>query len=138
MLILTGEFVLAPIALAQIAPLQGNVVGTNGRPLQWAEVRVEATDRPSAPITTTTGSDGRFLFTGLPAGFYRLSVLEAGAVRFSVKIKMRGEKARIDFDLSPPAGKEIRNYVWVPSGTGSHLSGHWVEKSAARIPRTDR
>jgi Carboxypeptidase regulatory-like domain len=137
-LILLGAFVLAPTALAQVASLQGNVVGANGRPLEGAEVRLEATVRPSAPISTTTGSNGRYLFAELPAGFYRLSVLEGGAVRFSVKIKMRGEKARIDFDLSPPAGKEIRNYVWVVGRTGTNLPGHWVEKSAARIPPTDR
>jgi hypothetical protein len=104
-LILTGAFVLAPAALAQVASLQGNVLGTDGRPLQRAEVRMEAKDKASAPITTITGSNGRYLFAGLPAGVYRLSILEGGAVKFSVNIKMRGEKARLDFDLSPSARK---------------------------------
>src|SRR5438094_7500339 len=99
-LLLVGAFILAPIALAQIAPLQGNVLGADGRPLQRAEVRIEAKDKASAPITTMTYSKGQYFFAGLPADFYRLSVLEGGAVKFSVKIKMRGEKARIDFDLS--------------------------------------
>jgi hypothetical protein len=125
--VLTGTFGLAPTALAQLAPLQGNVLGTDGRPLQRAEVRIEAKDKASAPITTITGSGGRYLFAELPAGIYRLSILEGDAVKFSVKIKMRGEKARIDFDLSPSAGKKIRNYVWVVGRTGSNLPGRWVE-----------
>ena len=128
--VLTGTFVLAPTALAQLAPLQGNILGTDGRPLQGAEVRLDTKEKASAPITTTTGSHGRYLFAGLPAGAYRLRILEGGTVKFSVTIQMRGEKARIDFDLSPAATKKIRNYVWVPGRTGSNLAGRWVERDA--------
>jgi len=103
-------------------------MGTDGRPLQGAEIRLEGKDKPSARITTTTGSNGRYLFARLPAGVYRLSILEGGAAKFSVKIKMRGEKARIDFDLSQAAGEKIRNYVWVVGRTGSNLPGRWAEK----------
>jgi Carboxypeptidase regulatory-like domain len=133
-LVLTGTFGLAPTALAQLAPLQGNILGTDGRPLQGAEIRLEGKDKPSAPITATTSSHGRYLFAGLPAGVYRLSVLEGGVAKFSVNIKMRGEKARIDFDLSPSATKKIRNYVWVPRRTGSNLAGHWVEVERRSTP----
>jgi hypothetical protein len=128
--LLTGTFLLAPSALAQIASLQGNVLGTDGRPLQRAEVRMEAKDKASAPITTTTGSSGRYLFAELPVGVYRLSILAGGAVKLSVNVKMRGEKARIDFDLSPSARKKIRNYVWVLGRTGSNLPGRWAERDA--------
>ncbi len=136
-LYLTGTFVLAPSALAQVAPLQGNVLGTDGRPLQGAEIRLKGKDIPSAPLTTTTGSYGRYLFAGLPAGVYRLSILEGGVAKLSVNVKMRGEKARIDFDLSPSAGKKIRNYVWVAGRTGSNLPGHWAERDAG-ISRPNR
>jgi hypothetical protein len=125
---LTGAFGIAPTALAQIASLQGGVMGTDGRPLQGAEVRIEPTGKLSPPITTTTGSNGRYLFAALPAGVYKLSIVADGAVKFSVDIKMRGEKARLDFDLSPSARKKIRNYVWVLGRTGSNLPGRWAEK----------
>jgi Carboxypeptidase regulatory-like domain len=105
-------------------------MGTDGRPLHGAEIRLEGKDKPSAPITTTTGSNGRYLFAGLPAGVYRISIVEGGAVKFSVDIKMRGEKARLDFDLSPSARKKIRNYVWVLGRTGSNLPGRWAERDA--------
>jgi Carboxypeptidase regulatory-like domain len=126
--VFTGAFILAPTALGQVAPLQGNVLGTDGRPLQGAEVRVEAKEKSGVPFNAATGTNGQYLFTGLPAGVYKLSVLESGAVKFSVNIRMRGEKARIDFDLSRAAGKKIRNYVWVVGRTGSNLPGRWVEK----------
>jgi hypothetical protein len=79
-LILLGAFVLAPTALAQVASLQGNVLGTDGRPLQRAEVRLEGKDKASAPISTITGSSGRYLFAALPAGVYKLSILADGAL----------------------------------------------------------
>lgn len=129
-LVLAGAFVLRPTALAQLAPLQGNILGTDGRPLQSAEVRLEGKDKVDAPITTMTGSYGRYLFAALPAGVYKLSILADGAVKFSVDIKMRGEKARLDFDLSPSATKKIRNYVWVLGRTGSNLPGRWAERDA--------
>ena len=133
-LFLTGAFGLAPTALGQVDSLQGTVLGTDGRPLQDAEVRMEATGKPSAPITTITGSSGRYLFAELPAGVYRLSILEGGVAKLSVNVKMRGEKARIDLDLSPSAGKKIRNYVWVVGRTGSNLPGRWVEVERRSIP----
>ena len=129
-IILLGAFVLAPTAFAQVASLQGNVLGTDGRPLQRAEIRLEGKDKASAPISIITGSSGRYLFAALPAGVYKLSILADGAVKFSVDIKMRGEKARLDFDLSPSARKKIRNYVWVLGRTGSNLPGRWAERDA--------
>jgi carboxypeptidase family protein len=129
-LVLTGAFILAPTTLAQVAPLQGNVRGTDGRPLQGAEVRIEAKEKPGVPFTAITGKKGQYSFAGLPAGIYTLSILEGGTVKFSVNVKMRGEKARIDFDLSPSATKKIRNYVWVVGRTGSNLPGRWVERDA--------
>jgi Carboxypeptidase regulatory-like domain len=136
-LFLTGALGIAPTAVAQIASLQGNVLGTDGRPLQGAEVRMEATGKPSASITTITGSRGQYLFRELPAGLYKLSIVAGGAVKFSVNVKMRGEKARIDFDLSPSAEKRIRNYVWVLGRTGSNVPGRWAERDAG-IPGPNR
>jgi hypothetical protein len=147
-LFLAGAFVLAPTALAQVGthfrdydaahtpvvggkpvPLQGTVLGTDGRPLQGAEVRSEGKDKSSARITTITGSKGEYLFAGLAPGLYKLSIVAGGAVKFSTNVKMLGEKARIDFDLRPSAGKKIRNYVWVPGRSGSNRAGGWAEIS---------
>ena len=136
-LVFSGALVPGPAALAQVASLQGNVLGTDGRPLQGAEVRIERTDKPSTPMTSVTGSRGQYLFRELPAGVYKLSIVAGGAVQFSVNVKMRGEKARIDFDLSPSAEKRIRNYVWVVGRTGSNVPGRWAERDAG-IPSPTR
>jgi carboxypeptidase family protein len=114
-----------PVVGGKLAPLQGMVVGTDGRPLQGAEVRSEGKGKSSAPITTITGSNGQYLFAQLPAGLYKMSIVAGGAVKFSTDIKMRGEKARIDFDLRPSAGNKIRDYAWAPGRSGSN--GGWVE-----------
>jgi protocatechuate 3,4-dioxygenase beta subunit len=94
-LFLAGGFVFAPTASAQIgthfrdydaghtpvvggkpAPLQGTVLGTDGRPLQGAELRSERKGKSSAPITTITGSNGQYLFAGLAPGLYKLSIVD--------------------------------------------------------------
>jgi hypothetical protein len=67
-------------------------------------------------------------------GHDRLSIVAGGAVQFSVNVKMRGGKARIDFDLRPSAEKKIRNYVWVPGRTGTNLAGRWVERERRSNP----
>jgi hypothetical protein len=145
-LFLAGAFVLAPTALAQVgthfrdydaahtavvggkpASLQGTILRIDGLPLQGAEVRSERKGKSSAPITTITGSNGEYLFAGLAPGLYKLSIVAGGAVKFSTNVKMLGEKARIDFDLRPSAGKKIRNYVWVPGRSGSNRAGGWAE-----------
>jgi hypothetical protein len=145
-LFLAGAFVSAPTGLAQIgthfrdydtghtpvvggkpAPLQGTILGTDGRPLQGAELRSEEKGKSSAPITTVTGSNGQYLFAGLAPGLHKMSIVAGGAVKFSTNVKMRGEKARIDFDLRPSAGKKTRTYAWVPGRSGSNLAGRWVE-----------
>jgi hypothetical protein len=136
-LIFTGASILALSAAPQAASLQGTVLETDGRPLPGAEVRVEKKDKSTAPLTTMTSSNGRFLFTALPAGVYRFTILAGGAEKLSVDVKMRGEKARIDFDLSPSAPKKIRNYVWVGGRTGSNIAGRWVERDAG-ITRPNR
>ena len=136
-LFFTGAFAVSQTASAQIASLQGNIIGTDGRPLQGAEVRIEGKDKPGAPITAITGGNGQYLFAGLPPGVYKMSIVAGGAMRFSANIRMRGEKARIDLDLSPSAAKKIRNYVWVPGRTGSNLPGRWAERDVG-IARPNR
>ena len=136
-LLLTSTFVVAPNALAQVAPLEGNVVGIDGRPLRGAEIRLEGKDKSGAPITNITGSRGQYLFRELPAGLYKLSIVQGGAMKFFVNVKMRGEKARIDFDFRPSAEKRIKNYVWVLGRTGSNVPGRWAERDAG-IPGPNR
>jgi hypothetical protein len=121
-----AAFVLSPTASAQKSSIQGDVEGVDGRPLQDAEVRIERIDKKSPAMTAKTNAKGFYSSSELSEGTYKISVVEGGTVKSSVNIKTAGDKARIDFNLKPSAGKKVKHYVWV-SGTGSHLAGRWVE-----------
>ena len=108
-------------------------MGADGRPLQGAEVRIERQDKTSAPVTTQTNIKGSYASSGLPAGTYKISVVENGAVKSNVTIKMAGETARVDFNLKSSGAKGVKHYVLV-SGTGSHLAARWVEADANGTP----
>lgn len=121
-----AAFVLFATASAEASNIQGDVKGVDGRPLQGAEVRIERIDKKSPAMTSKTNAKGFYSSSELAVGTYKISVVEGGTVKSSVNIKTAGDKARIDFDLKPSAGKKVKHYVWI-SGTGSHLAGQWVE-----------
>lgn len=121
-------------ASAFTAALQGDVLGTDGRPLKGAQVRIERTDKTGPAITTTTDAKGYYTASGLSAGVYRISVVVDGAVKSAVNIKSTGDNARIDFNLKPSSSKKIKHYVWSGEGTGSHMGGRWIEVDASGAP----
>jgi len=90
--------------------------GVTGQALAKARVTVTPDDGSAPAIETTTGSDGRFLFPGLPAGSWRLqaerrgyigqaygqrSILTSGAI--SIITGSDGSSENIRFPLNPPA-----------------------------------
>jgi len=130
--LIAAAFAFCP-SPAKAAGIQGGVVGADGRPLQGAEVRIERQDKTSTPVTTQTNVKGSYASSGLPAGTYKISVVENGAVKSNVTIKMAGETARVDFNLKSSGAKGVKHYVLV-SGTGSHLAARWVEADANGTP----
>jgi hypothetical protein len=63
-----------------------------------------------------------------------MSLTAGGTIRAAVTVKATGANSRIDFDLRPSAEKQIKHYVWVGGGTGSHLPGRWVEADIRTAP----
>lgn len=124
---------LIPSTPAQASGIQGGVLGADGQPVQGVQVRIERTDKTSAPVMAQTNAKGTYASSGLPAGTYKISVVENGAVKSTVTVKTVGETARVDFDLKPSAGKQVKHYVLV-SGTGTHLAARWVEADANGSP----
>src|SRR6059058_4693876 len=131
--LIAAAFAFCP-SPAKAAGIQGGVVGADGRPLQGAEVRIERQDKTSAPVTSQTNVKGSYASSGLPAGTYKISVVENGAVKSNVTIKMAGETARVDFNLKPSAGKAVIHYVLVSREIGSHIAPYWVEADANGTP----
>jgi Carboxypeptidase regulatory-like domain len=131
--LVAAAFAFCPSTPAQAAGIQGGVLGADGRPLQGAQVRIERTDKTSAPVTTQTNAKGTYASSALPAGTYKISVIENGEVKSTVTVKTGGESARVDFDLKPSTGKKIKHYVLV-QGTGTRLAARWVEADEHGTP----
>jgi hypothetical protein len=125
-LLLTASFVMPAIA-ATPSSLQGDVRGTDGRPVASAQVRIERKDKMSPIITTTTDSRGHYATAELSIGLYRINVVTDRGERSGVDIRTAERAARVDFDLAPKAGKKVKHYVWMSANTGSHIGGRWVE-----------
>lgn len=124
--LLLGSIVLAVTFSAQTSTIEGNVVGTDGRPLRDAEIRFEQIGRQISPIISRTDANGHFT-ADVPRGLYKMSLAAGGTVKTSITVKATGLNSRIDFDLRPSAEKKVKHYVWVGGETGTHLPGHWVE-----------
>jgi hypothetical protein len=131
--LVAAAFAFSPSTPAQASGIQGQVRGVDGRPLQNAEVRIERQDKTGAPVTIQTSARGSYASSALAAGTYKISVVENGAVKSNVTIKMAGETARVDFNLKSSGDKSVKHYVLV-SGTGSHLAARWVEADANGSP----
>jgi hypothetical protein len=131
-LLLAASFAFCTPVSAQTSTVEGNAVGTDGRPLKAAEVRFEKKDRAVSPIISRTDANGHYT-AALPRGLYRMSLAERGAVKASITVKSTGFNSRVDFDLRPSA-KKVKHYVWVGGRTGSNLPGRWVEADIRAAP----
>ena len=90
----------------------------------------------NSSIRSKTDTKGRYISQGLQPGVYRVALVVNGAVKASItNTKTKADQAtQLNFDLKPvaasqasAAGKSGKHKVWVPSNTGSHIGGSWVE-----------
>ena len=66
---LAGLLLMALPSFAQITVIEGNVTGSDGKPLQGALIRIERTDVKSI-FKVKTDKKGHYLYNGLPLGTY--------------------------------------------------------------------
>jgi hypothetical protein len=131
--LVAAAFAFAPSTPAQASGIEGKVLGVDGRPLQNAEVRIERQDKTGAPVTIQTNAKGNYVSSALPFGTYKISVVENGKVKSNVTIKMAASTARVDFNLKPSVGANVKHYVLV-SEAGTHFPPRWVEADANGTP----
>ena len=131
-----GFLLCAATAWAGPASIQGIVKDAKGQPIKGADVRVESRDGKQVFNTVKTDAKGRYISQGLKPGVYRVSLVANGGVKASVMntSAKADQVTQLNFDLKPvaasqasAAGKSGKHKVWVPSNTGSHIGGSWVE-----------
>src|SRR5438045_9472842 len=109
--LLAAAFAFSPSTPAQASGIEGEVRGVDGRPLQNAQVRIERKEKAGAPVTMQTNAKGSYSSSALPAGTYKVSVIENGAVKSNVTIQMAASTERLDLNLKPSGGPQVRPYV---------------------------
>jgi Carboxypeptidase regulatory-like domain len=75
-----GVMLLVASASAASSVLQGIVKDANGRPIQGADIRIEATNTGRLLTTVKTNVNSRYSLEGLAAGNYRVTLVVNGAV----------------------------------------------------------
>ena len=133
---LMGFFICAATTWAGPASIQGVVKDAKGQPIKGADVRVESRDGKQLFNTVKTDAKGHYISQGLKPGVYRVALVVNGAAKASImNTSAKADQAtQLNFDLKPvtasqasAAGKSGKHKVWVPSNTGSHIGGSWVE-----------
>jgi TolB-like protein/tRNA A-37 threonylcarbamoyl transferase component Bud32 len=116
------------------ASIQGFVKDAKGEPIKGTDVRIESRDGKQLFSTVKTDSKGRYISQGLQPGVYRVTLLVNGAVKASIMNTQTkaNQPTQLNFELKPSSqagniAKAEKRMVWVPSRTGSHIGGNWVE-----------
>lgn len=81
-----------PVAIAQVAPLVGTVVGQGGEPIAGANVTI-----PGTGVVVVADADGRFRIPAQEAGDHRLQITAAGfgVTEHTVSVPAHGDPIRI-------------------------------------------
>jgi hypothetical protein len=97
-------FLLATVGFAQTSNIQGDVIGTDGKPLQGAQIKLDRTDIKQS-FNVKTDKKGHFLYANLPTGMYNVTVIVSGK-EMGTLTGMRprqGDNPPIEFDLAKQA-----------------------------------
>jgi hypothetical protein len=134
--VFVGLVLSVATAWAGPASIQGIVKDAKGQAIKGADVRIESKDGKTLFKTVKTDGSGRYVSDGLTPGVYRVTLIVNGAVKASIKntTTEADRQTQLNFDLKAAAPSQAsgsakggKHMVWVPSNTGSHIGGRWVE-----------
>jgi len=91
----------AAIGLAQTSNVQGDVIGTDGKPLQGAQIKLDRTDIKQS-FNVKTDKKGHFLYANLPTGVYNITLLVNGkeSGQYTNQRLRQGDNPPVVFDLA--------------------------------------
>jgi tetratricopeptide (TPR) repeat protein len=97
-------FVFAAIGFAQTSNIQGDVLDTEGKPLQGAQIKLDRTDIKQS-FNVKTDKKGHFLYANLPTGIYNITIIVNGKDMGTMTgVRPRqGDNEPLKFDLSKVA-----------------------------------
>ena len=113
--------------------LQGDVKDSKAQPVGGAEVHIQAKDGSGLQKVVRTDANGHYVVSKLPNTDYEVVLFVNGSIKASVNnTKTFADKpTQLDFKLTGQfAANKVKKHthmVYVPSETGSNLSGRWVE-----------
>jgi len=131
-----ATFIVAGNLFGSSSVVEGTVRDGNGRSITGADVRIETRNGSNWNRHIKSDSNGFYIFDGLSPGVtYRVTLVINGAVKATINnVLAKSGPTEVNFDLKPRSGsgkpvvaKNGKHYVYVPSETGSHLGGRWVE-----------
>src|SRR5438128_1727653 len=115
------------------ARIQGIVTDSNKNPVAGVEVHIQAKDGSGLQKIVRSDSNGQYGVSGLPVTDYEVVLFVNGQIKASLTNQhVFGNKpTQLDFKLTGKYAsntkKKHTHMVYVPSETGSNLSGRWVE-----------
>jgi hypothetical protein len=134
--VFVGLVLSVATAWAGPSAIQGVVKDAKGQAIKGADVRIESKDGKTLFKTVKTDGSGRYVSDGLAPGVYRVTLIVNGALKASIKntTTKADRQTQLNFDLKGAAPSQAsgsakggKHMVWVPSNTGSHIGGRWVE-----------
>jgi hypothetical protein len=115
------------------ARIQGLVTDSASKPIAGAEVHITAKDGSGLEKVVRTDSDGHYGVSKLPVTGYQVVLFVNRQIKASINNTnvFSDKPTQLDFKLTGKLAantpKKHTHMVYVPSETGSNLSGHWVE-----------
>ena len=126
------------------ARIQGVVKDSRGAAVAGAEVHIKSKDGSGLEKIARTDATGNYGVGNLPLTDYEVVLFVGGQIKASINNTkaLNGKPTQLDFKLTgqyaaDTTAKKHTHMVYMPSETGSHLGGRWVEVDDQTGPAAD-
>jgi tetratricopeptide (TPR) repeat protein len=131
-------FLFAAVGFAQTSNIQGDVLDTEGKPLQGAQIKLDRTDIKQS-FNVKTDKKGHFLYANLPTGVYNITIVVNGK-EMGTMTGMRsrpGDNPPLQFDLSKVAAAAAATAAGAGAGAAP-VPGQGQAKQDAGMTKEQR